>query len=128
MKQPLALLGLGLLLLMVQGAVGLVVPARFLPDLGLVLVVAIALSLRNPAVGVTLATVAPFPVSSITLVVIVPLIRFGAANVVGKPTNAEKICVVVVVLVTRMLLSTNGSGLYLSRSTVTSARPPSTSV
>ena len=60
---------------------------------------------------------------SMTLVVIVPLMMFGAANVVGKPTNAEKICVVVVVLVTRMLLSTNGSGLYLSRSTVTSARP-----
>ena len=60
MKQPLALLALGLLLLMVQGAVGLVVPVRFLPDLGLVLVVAIALSLRSPVVGVTLAALLGF--------------------------------------------------------------------
>src|SRR5688572_19420742 len=62
------------------------------------------------AVGAEVATVAPSVPPSMMLVRTLPLMKLGAANVVGSPTNAEKICVAVVVLVTRMLLSTNGSG------------------
>jgi rod shape-determining protein MreD len=55
MKHGLALLALGLFALVVQGAAGLVVPAHWVPDFGLLLAVAIALSVRSPAVGVLLA-------------------------------------------------------------------------
>ena len=56
MKPFLALLALGLLALMLQGAAALLVPASFVPDLGLLVVVAAAIHLRSVAVGVLLAT------------------------------------------------------------------------
>src|SRR5688572_9188495 len=64
------------------------------------------------------ATVAPSRKPSLTLVVTLPLMKLGAANVVGSPTNAEKISVESVVLVTRMLARTNGSGSHWSCSIV----------
>jgi rod shape-determining protein MreD len=54
-REPLALLVLGTLALMLQGAAALWLPARFVPDLGLLLVVAIAVGLRSTAVGLVLA-------------------------------------------------------------------------
>lgn len=47
-----ALVVVGLLGLMAHSAAALVVPARFLPDVGLLLVVAVALSVRSPVLGV----------------------------------------------------------------------------
>jgi rod shape-determining protein MreD len=55
MKRGLALLLAGVVALMLQGAAALVVPARFLPDLGLLLVIGLALCLRSTAAGVLLA-------------------------------------------------------------------------
>jgi rod shape-determining protein MreD len=54
-KPWLALLCLGALGLFAQGVVALWVPARFLPDLGLLLVVATAIGLRSAAAGVLFA-------------------------------------------------------------------------
>lgn len=55
MKCALALLVLGLLVTMAQGAVALFVPAHACPDLRLLLVVAIGLGWRSSAGGVVLA-------------------------------------------------------------------------
>lgn len=55
MKQGLVLLALGVVALMVQGVVTQVLPAYWVPDFGLLLVVAIALGLRGAASGVVLA-------------------------------------------------------------------------
>ena len=55
MKQVLALLSLGVIALMVQGVVTQVLPAQWVPDLGLLLVVAIAVGLRGAASGIVLA-------------------------------------------------------------------------
>jgi rod shape-determining protein MreD len=55
LKQTLVLLVVGATALMVQGAVALVLPARFVPDFGFLLVVAIALCVRSAASGVVLA-------------------------------------------------------------------------
>ncbi|MEE2677237.1 MAG: hypothetical protein VX546_01540 [Myxococcota bacterium] len=52
MKLGLVLAGVGLLGLMANSVAALVVPARFLPDAGMLLVVAVALSVRSPVVGV----------------------------------------------------------------------------
>jgi cell shape-determining protein MreD len=57
LKRGLALVVLGLFALMVQGAVASVVPARFVPDAGLLMVFAVALAVRSPLVGVSLAGV-----------------------------------------------------------------------
>jgi rod shape-determining protein MreD len=54
-KQGLVLVALGVFALMVQGVVTQVLPAYWVPDFGLLLVVAIALCLRGAASGVVLA-------------------------------------------------------------------------
>jgi rod shape-determining protein MreD len=59
-KHGLVLLGLGLLALVVQGAAALLLPAHWVPDFGLLLAVAIALSVRGPVVGVLLAAALGF--------------------------------------------------------------------
>jgi cell shape-determining protein MreD len=54
LKRGLALLAVALVALMFQGAVASVVPARFVPDLGLLLVFGVALAVRSPVEGVAL--------------------------------------------------------------------------
>jgi rod shape-determining protein MreD len=54
-KQGLVLMALGVVALMMQGVVAQVLPAQWVPDFGLLLVVAIALCLRGAASGVVLA-------------------------------------------------------------------------
>lgn len=55
MRPALVLLALGVVALMVQGVAALFLPARFLPDLGLLIVIGIALHVRSPSVGVVLS-------------------------------------------------------------------------
>lgn len=55
MKRGLALFALGILALMFQGAAASVVPARFVPDVGLLLVFGVALAVRSPLAGVAMA-------------------------------------------------------------------------
>jgi cell shape-determining protein MreD len=55
LKRGLVLFGVGVVALMSQGAAAGVVPARFVPDLGLLLVFAVALAVRSPLPGVALA-------------------------------------------------------------------------
>lgn len=55
MKEAAALFLLGALALMLQSAIALWLPARFVPDLGLLLVMAIAVTLRSTALGLVLA-------------------------------------------------------------------------
>ena len=55
MKRVLGLLGLGVVALMLQGAVASFLPARFCPDLGFLLVVALGLCWRSVVGGVCVA-------------------------------------------------------------------------
>ena len=55
MKAPLALVVMGLLALFAKGVAALFVPTYWIPDLGLLLVVAGAIGLRSTATGVLIA-------------------------------------------------------------------------
>lgn len=55
MKAALVLALLGAFGLMLQSATALWIPAQFLPDIGLLIVVALAVSVRSPVLGVCLA-------------------------------------------------------------------------
>jgi rod shape-determining protein MreD len=57
LKPLLALLLFGLLALMVQGAANMALSARYVPDLGLLVVVAVAVHVRSAAGGLLLAAV-----------------------------------------------------------------------
>jgi rod shape-determining protein MreD len=56
-KPALGLLVLGTLAAMLQGAVTVVVPARYFPDLGFLFVIAMALCWRSPSGGLLLAAI-----------------------------------------------------------------------
>lgn len=56
MRRALALLALGLLLTMAQGVAATVLPARWCPDLGLLLAVAIGLCWRSAVGGIVVAS------------------------------------------------------------------------
>ena len=75
MKRIVALLALGVLAPMVQGAVGTFVPPQYCPDLGLLLVVGLGLCWRSTAGGVLL---------SATLV-----IGSGRGTAAERPDRAE---------------------------------------
>jgi rod shape-determining protein MreD len=60
MKRGALLLVVGVLALLFQGAVAAEIPARFVPDLGLLMVVAFGVSLRSGVGGVTLAALLGF--------------------------------------------------------------------
>ena len=60
MKRVFGLLGLGAVALTLQGAVATFVPARFCPDLGFLLVVALGLAWRSPVGGVCVAAAIGF--------------------------------------------------------------------
>lgn len=92
MKQGLALLALGIAALVVQSVAALWLPARFVPDLGLLVVVAIALCLRNAVAGIVLAAVLGYvtDVLSGSLLGQQTLLRmgaYGAARVASAHLN-----------------------------------------
>ncbi len=60
MKRGALLVGVGLLVLLFQGAVATEIPARFVPDLVLLMVVAIGIHLRSSVGGVTFAALLGF--------------------------------------------------------------------
>lgn len=92
MKRGLALLAAGLFLLMAQGAATSVLPARFVPDVGLLLVFGIALSVRNAGAGVALAAAIGYATdlfsgSLLGEHVLLRMAAFGAARFAGARLN-----------------------------------------
>lgn len=92
MKVGIALVLVGLLGLMAHSAAALVVPARFLPDVGLLLVVAVALTVRSPVLGVLFAGLLGYTTDLLsgTLLgqhVLLRLGAYGAARVVSARLN-----------------------------------------
>ena len=92
MKVGLVLIGLGLLGMMAHSVAALVVPARFLPDVGLLLVVAVALSVRSPVLGVLFAVLFGYTTDLLsgTLLgqhVLLRLGVYGVARVVSARIN-----------------------------------------
>jgi hypothetical protein len=55
LKRVLALLAIGALAPMIQGAIGTFIPLRYCPDLGLLLVVGLGLCWRSTAGGIALS-------------------------------------------------------------------------
>lgn len=92
MKQGLVLLVIGTVVLMLEGAIARVIPVRFVPDLGLLLVLAFALSVRNPGTGVLLSAYLGFvtDVFSGALLgqhVLLLIVMFGIARFSGSRLN-----------------------------------------
>ena len=92
MKVGLVLIGFGLLGLMAQSVAALVVPARFLPDVGMLLVVAVALSVRSPVIGVFFSVVLGYTTDLLsgTLLgqnVLLCLGAYGAARLLSARLN-----------------------------------------
>ena len=92
MKRALALFALGLTGLMFQGAVTSVVPVRFVPDFGLLLVFGIALSIRNPVAGVALSAVVGYATDLLSGAlmgqhVLLRMTAYGVARVGGARLN-----------------------------------------
>lgn len=92
MKRGLVLVALGIAALMVQGAVASVMPARFVPDLGLLLVFGVALAVRSPVEGVALAGVVGYGTDLLSggllgQHVLLRMAAYGAARVGGARLN-----------------------------------------
>ena len=92
MKPALGLLALGALAAMLQGAATAVVPARWFPDLGLLLVVAIALSWRSPVGGLLLAAVSGYAAdllsgSLLGQHALLRVLVYGAARLASRHLN-----------------------------------------
>jgi rod shape-determining protein MreD len=92
LKRGLVLFALGILALMIQGALASVVPVRFLPDLGLLLVFGVALAVRNPLAGVGLAAGIGYATDLLSggllgQHVLLRMAAYGAARVGGARLN-----------------------------------------
>lgn len=92
MKRGLVLVALGIAALMFHGAATSVVPARFVPDVGLLLVFAVALAVRSPVEGVALAGVFGFGTDLLSggllgQHVLLRMAAYGAARVGGARLN-----------------------------------------
>ena len=92
MKQGLVLLVIGTVLLMLEGAIARVIPVRFVPDFGLLLVLAFALSVRNPSTGVLLSAYLGFVVDVFSGAllgqhVLLLIVMFGVARFSGSRLN-----------------------------------------
>ena len=92
MKRGLALVAVGLFALMVQGAVASVVPARFVPDAGLLIVFAVALAVRSPLMGVSVAGVLGYATDLLSggllgQHLLLRMAAYGAARVGGARLN-----------------------------------------
>jgi cell shape-determining protein MreD len=93
LRRALAIALLGLVLPMIQGALALFAPAGWIPDAGLLLVLALALTWQGPLVGaLLLATLVGFVAdllsgSLIGQHALFSLCAFGAARVVGAHVN-----------------------------------------
>jgi len=91
-KTGIVLLVIGTVLLMLEGAIARVVPVRFVPDLGLLMVLAFALSVRNPGTGVLLSAYLGFvtDVFSGALLgqhMLLLIVMFGVARFSGSRLN-----------------------------------------
>jgi rod shape-determining protein MreD len=92
LKRGLVLFVLGIVALMFQGAVASVVPARFVPDVGLLLVFGVALAVRNPVAGVGLAAGIGYATDLLSggllgQHVLLRMAAYGAARVGGARLN-----------------------------------------
>lgn len=92
MKPAVGLLALGALAAMVQGAATAVVPARWFPDLGFLLVIAIALRWRSPVGGLLLAAIFGYAAdllsgSLLGQHALLRVLCFGAARLASRILN-----------------------------------------
>jgi cell shape-determining protein MreD len=91
-KRIAALAAVGLLALMVQGALTLFVPARWIPDAGLLVVVAAALWLRSAAGGLVVAALLGYATdllsgSLLGQYVLLRIAAYGAARFASRRLN-----------------------------------------
>lgn len=92
MRRVLGLTAVGLLAPVLQGTLAAFVPARFLPDLGFLFVVAIGLYWRSPAGGVLVAALLGFATdllsgSLLGQHALLRIAAFGAARVFSRQLN-----------------------------------------
>ena len=92
MKRALAIVGLAFLALLLQATLGRVAPAAFRPDLALLLVLALGLTLRNTAAGVGLAAAIGYlaDLLSSSLLgqhMLIAMAAFGIARVGSRKLN-----------------------------------------
>jgi len=95
-KRGVALVLVGTFFLVLQGALATHVPVRFTPDLGFLLVVAVAPRLRSPAGGVALAAWVGFTTdvlsgSLLGAHALLRMVAFGAARFAGGRLNLRGI-------------------------------------
>jgi rod shape-determining protein MreD len=91
-KRAAALLGFGIAAVLAQGVVNGFVPARFTPDLSLLVVVAVGLHWRGAAGGVAIATLLGFAADLMSASLLgehalLRLLEFGAARFASRHLN-----------------------------------------
>lgn len=92
MRHALALIGLGVLALIVQGALAAIIPTPLTPDLGLLVVVAIGLCWRGTASGFAIAALLGFAADLLSASLLgqhalLRLLAFGAARLASGQLN-----------------------------------------
>lgn len=92
MKAPLALALLGLIALFAQGVAALFLPTEWIPDLGLLFLVAGAIGLRSPTTGVLIAALLGFSTDCLSgsllgQHMLLSLAAFGVARVAASQLN-----------------------------------------
>ncbi|MFQ5415964.1 MAG: rod shape-determining protein MreD [Myxococcota bacterium] len=94
MKQTLVLLAIGVAATVVQGAMNTLVPVRFTPDLGFLIVIALGVHWRSTAGGLVLATLQGFTVDLLSGSLLgehalLRLLAFAAARAASRHLNVR---------------------------------------
>jgi rod shape-determining protein MreD len=119
LKRVLALLALGALAPMIQGAVGTFVPLRYCPDLGLLLVVGLGLCWRSTAGGVALAAALGLIAdllsgSLLGQHMLLRIFAFGAARTCSRQLNLRGVAPRATFVVGMTVVTALGTGMLTS--------------
>lgn len=119
MKRILALLALGVLAPMVQGAIGTFIPLQYCPDLGLLLVVGLGLCWRSTAGGVSLAAALGLIADLLSgslfgQHMLMRIFSFGAARVCSRQLNLRGVMPRMTFVVALTVVTTLGTGVLTS--------------
>jgi rod shape-determining protein MreD len=119
LKRVFALLAIGALAPMIQGAVGTFVPLHYCPDLGLLLVVGLGLCWRSTAGGLVLSAVLGFIAdllsgSLLGLHMLLRIFAFGAARVCSRQLNLRGVIPRAIFVVALTVVTTLGTGALTS--------------
>ena len=119
MKRVLALLAIGALAPMIQGAIGTFIPLRYCPDLGLLLVVGLGLCWRSTAGGLvlsaTLGLIADLLSGSLFgQHMLLRIFAFGAARACSQKLNLRGVIPRATFVIALTVVSTVGTGVLTS--------------